>query len=153
MNPIPQPSEAKPDLARKLRETCAHFTEAADESFFFRQLYLLIASIFGKIEDIFLLWKAGNLPPPPVRQPRQSTHAPTPSSPRHKSARRTARRTRASTARPIRVRRTGAWTTSTTPPPKQDAPVRRIDRYPKNRPNPPLSTQQRLTSFSLRYHN
>ncbi len=35
MNPIPQQSEAKPDLARTLRESCVRFTEAADESFFF----------------------------------------------------------------------------------------------------------------------
>ncbi len=132
MNPIPQPSDAKPDLARKLRETCVHFTEAADESFFFRQLYLLIAAIFGKIEDMFLLWREGNLPPPPVRAPAHTPHArtrPRATARRHKTTRRRA------TARPNCARSTArrpkphAHTPTTLKP---SAPVRRIDRYPKS---------------------
>jgi hypothetical protein len=132
VNPIPQPSEAKPDLARTLRESCVRFTEAADESFFFRQIYLLLAALFGKIEDMFLLWKAGTLPPPPIRAPRQTGNAPAPSrAPRHRHS--TARRPKSasSTARPIRVRRRAAYNTHATPQLKPDAPARRIDRYPK----------------------
>jgi hypothetical protein len=145
VNPIPQPSEAKPDLARTLRESCVRFTEAADESFFFRQLYLLLAALFGKIEDMFLLWKAGTLPPPPVRQ--QTARAPEPSratARRHKTARRPTRARRTSTARPIRVRRTAARPGYLTEPVcrvARDAPVRRIDRPPK-----PRTRQNRLDS-------
>ncbi len=131
MNPIPQPSEAKPDLARTLRESCVRFTEAADESFFFRRLYLLLAALFGKIEDMFLLWKAGTLPPPPVRQPRQTTHAPTASSRRHRTVRGTEKRTHTSTARPIRVRRKAAYHADRPLQLKPEAPTRRIDRPPK----------------------
>ncbi len=135
MNHPPQQSEAKPDLARTLRESCVRFTEAADESFFFRQIYLLLAALFGKIEDMFLLWKAGNLPPPPVHQPTQNHQTRTSSrttSQRHKTGRRTA--SKASTARPIRVQMTPEnrqHPTRTQPTLKPDAPTRRIDRPPK----------------------
>jgi hypothetical protein len=113
-----------------LRESCVRFTEAADESFFFRRLYLLLAALFGKIEDMFLLWKAGTLPLPPVRAPRQTSNAPTAS---RTTARRTTRRPKSvsRTARPIRVRRKAAYHAVRTTPLKPDAPARRIDRYPK----------------------
>jgi hypothetical protein len=101
VNPIPQQSEAKPDLARTLRESCVRFTEAADESFFFRQLYLLLAALFGKIEDIFLLWKAGQLPPPPIRQPTQRRYTRTTA---HPQARRHTTVRRKKTARPTQAR-------------------------------------------------
>jgi hypothetical protein len=136
VNPIPQPSEAKPDLARTLRESCVRFTEAADESFFFRQIYLLLAALFGKIEDMFLLWKAGTLPPPPIRQQTQTPQArttPVASRPRHPSARRRPKRD-SRIARPSRVRhapRRRVWSLHTGCPPARDVPPRRIDRYPK----------------------
>ncbi len=138
MNHPPQPSEANVDLARKLRETCVHFTEAADESYFFRQLYLLIASIFGKIEDIFLLWRAGKLPPVPVRpradSPRVCTAPRTPGTAKRRRSR-NARIASAAAARPIHVRRT-ATSAYPTPAPtclKPSAETPRIDRYPKPR--------------------
>ncbi len=133
MNPIPQPSEAKPDLARTLRESCVRFTEAADESFFFRRLYLLLAALFGKIEDMFLLWKAGSLPPTPARPQTQAPRAPTPS--RAIRQRRTRLRRRASTPRPTCVRGPAPRRmvpTRAVAPLKPDAPARRIDRYPKS---------------------
>ncbi len=152
MNPIPQPSEAKPDLARTLRESCVRFTEAADDSLFFRRLYLLLAALFGKIEDMFLLWKAGNLPPPPVRQSTQRHQTGTQSRKtpqRHKSVR------RPRTARPIRVRATPE--NRQYPPrieakPKPDAPARRIERPPKC-PKTPTNTLRLRTSILLRYRN
>ncbi len=136
MNPIPQQSEAKPDLARTLRESCVRFTEAADESLFFRQLYLLLASLFGKIEDMFLLWREGKLPPPPVhtRAPALRPSAPT-ARKRHNAARTPGqRRPKSVSARPIRARGTAARHPSpprSIGPTKPNAPARRIDRYPK----------------------
>jgi hypothetical protein len=132
VNPIPQPSEAKPDLARTLRESCVRFTEAADDSLFFRRLYLLLAALFGKIEDMFLLWKAGTLPPPPIRAPRQTSNAPAASrAPRHRLSTTRRPKSASTTARPIRVRRRAAYHTHAAPQLKPDAPTRRIDRYPK----------------------
>ncbi len=139
----PQQSGANDDLARKLREICIQMETAADEAFFFRQLYLLIASIFGKIEDIFLLWRAGKLPPPPARAPAQRPTAPSCAPiPRHSRTRRhTKRRATRSlgTARPNCARhpaQRGPIPTRPEAPPWRDAPVRRIDRYPKPRKNP-----------------
>jgi hypothetical protein len=115
-----------------LRESCVRFTEAADASFFFRRLYLLLAALFGKIEDMFLLWKAGTLPAPPVRAPRQTSNAPAPSrAPRQRHSTTRRPKSASSTARPIRVRRRAAYHTHATPQLKPDAPARRIDRYPK----------------------
>ncbi len=133
MNHPPQPSEAKPDLARTLRESCVHFTEAADESFFFRQIYLLLAALFGKIEDMFLLWREGKLPPPPIRTPA----TPTPQS--HSRARSSTARSAANTARPIRVRRPSQAPRTrhrarTAPPPRAQTP--RLPQTPNPRPIP-----------------
>ncbi len=139
VNHPPQPSEAKPDLARTLRESCVRFTEAADESFFFRQIYLLLAALFGKIEDMFLLWKAGNLPPPPVHQPRQTRRVCTTPSQRHRSTRRRTTRHPKSVsiaARPIRACRTATSRSRTPVRPWPDAPTRRIERPPKPPKNP-----------------
>ncbi len=141
MNPTPQPSDATPDLAGKLRETCVRFTEAADESFFFRALYLLLARLFGRIEGIFLLWQAGQLPPPPVRAPSQTPRAAAASPStreRHSYARRPAA-TRAMAeaptpaAIPARIRSAArrAFSRSTSHRLKPNAPTPRIDRYPK----------------------
>ncbi len=155
MSHPPQQSEAKPDLARTLRESCVRFTEAADESFFFRQLYLLLAALFGKIEDMFLLWKAGNLPPPPIRQPRQTPRVCTTPSHRHKTARRHATRHPKSVsmaARPIRVRRTARHIRTTPHPLKPNAPRRRIERPPKTAKNPGNPSRDRAFIL-LRYRN
>ena len=62
---------ANDPIVRTLRETCAHFTDTAQNAGLLAPLLMLIAelfaSIFGKLEDIILLWRAGNLPPMPVR--------------------------------------------------------------------------------------
>jgi hypothetical protein len=165
VNPIPQQSEAKPDLARTLRESCVRFTEAADESFFFRRLYLLLAALFGKIENIFLLWRAGNLPPLPVRTPRQTGNTLTafrPTRSRQKTARRRANMRAISVlsaTRPIRGSHTQA---SRAIPehearrPKRKTLVRRIDRYPKTqrrRAKTILDPHQKFALILLRFNN
>jgi hypothetical protein len=130
VNPIPQSSEAKPNLARTLRESCVRFTEAADESFFFRAVYLLLARLFGRIETMFLAWQDGKLII--VQAAPRTTTQRTNSTSRHKSARhRGTRRPKSvsSNARPTSVRRQVARQHETTLRPQ--APTPRIDRYPK----------------------
>jgi hypothetical protein len=122
-----------------MRETCAHFSDAADEANFLARPFLvllaeLISRIFGKIEDIVLLWRAGLIPPP----------APKPEKPQRPHARRKTRRTRRTPKkhrtpglrpnpvnRPQSARTRPAYARPSDPPPRESAPVRRIDRYPK----------------------
>jgi hypothetical protein len=139
-----------------MRETCAHFTDAADEANFLARPFLvllaeLLCRIFGKIEDIVLLWRAGLIPPPPpkpestprVRTPeiRQATH-------RTRTNRRTPRvrplqgpRTRGrAAARPFAIERSRVL-------PHKPAPVRRIDRYPKR----PKTTAKRPSQMRAHF--
>jgi hypothetical protein len=126
-----------------MRETCAHFTDAADDANFLARPFLvllaeLLCRIFGKIEDIVLLWRAGLIPPPaPKPAPAPRLHA----RKIHNKTRgpRTSRRTPVlrvlarlqgprpqgrAIARPFPIDRGHA-------PPRKPAPARRIDRYPK----------------------
>jgi hypothetical protein len=118
-----------------MRETCAHFTDAADEANFIARPFLvllaeLLARIFGKIEDIVLLWRAGLIPPPapkPARTKRIRTRKVRQYTRRR---RRTNRRTPG--LRPSRARATRPFAIDRgTTPPRKPAPARRIDRYPK----------------------
>jgi hypothetical protein len=128
-----------------MRETCAHFTDAADEANFLARPFLvllaeLICRIFGKIEDIVLLWRAG-LIPPPVPKPEQAPRVRTRQIRNRTSRSRTNPRTpRLRPARGLR-HHAGARTYPTAidrgqPPPRKPAPARRIDRYPKTPKNP-----------------
>jgi hypothetical protein len=131
-----------------MRETCAHFTDAAEDANFLARPFLarpflarpflvllaeLLCRIFGKIEGIVLLWRAGLIPP----------SAPKPaSSERPRGARRSTRRTRTNRRPPVLrlVRLHGPRPRAAThpfaidrghAPPRKPGPARRIDRYPK----------------------
>jgi hypothetical protein len=158
--PLPQ-AETNDPLVRSLRETCANFSDAAEDANFIARPFLvllaeLLCRIFGKIEDLVVLWRAGLIPPP----------APKPASaerPRTPKIRHAKRRTRANRRtprlRPIRARRpqTRARTypiERTRIPARKPAPTRRIDRYPK--PNPPgiaANPNRIFTPIMLRYQN
>jgi hypothetical protein len=130
VNPTPQHAEATPDLARTSRESCVRFTEAADHSFFFRAIYLLLARLFGRIETMYLAWQDGKLVI--VQAPPRQAKPHTKSTSRHRSGRHRSRRcpkSVSSTARPTSARRQAAPHHQTTL--KPPAPARRIDRYPK----------------------
>jgi hypothetical protein len=121
-----------------MRETCAHFTDAADDANFIARPFLvllaeLLCRIFGKIEDLVLLWRAG-LIPPPAEKPA------TP--PRPRESRATTRRTRTNRRTPgLRPRHAHRPRSRTATPafaidrghplPRKPVPIRRIDRYPK----------------------
>jgi hypothetical protein len=123
-----------------MREMCAHFTDAADEANFLARPFLvllaeLLCRIFGKIEDIVLLWRAGLIPPP----------APKPAQPQRTRRR---GRSRARTPRRRTSRRTPGVRPESTrtgenpfpidrrgPAPRKPPLVRRIDRYPKTARN------------------
>ncbi len=73
---------ANDPIVRIMRDTCARFTDSAENAGVLAPLLLLLAEalarLFGRIEDIFLLWRAGELPPPPVqplRAPRSRSPA------------------------------------------------------------------------------
>jgi hypothetical protein len=135
-----------------MRETCAHVSDAAEDANFLARPFLvllaeLLCRIFGKIEDLVVLWRAGLIPPP----------APKPASaerPRTAKIRHAKRRTRANRRTPVLRPRLGAQPrgrAATHPTaidrgptrPRKPAPTRRIDRYPKPGINsafsPPLS--------------
>jgi hypothetical protein len=121
-----------------MRETCAHFTDAADEANFLARPFLvllaeLICRIFGKIEDIVLLWRAGLIPPPAPKPARTARPRKTRT---HKHRSRTNRRTPGlrpvQGARPNTRARTFPLGIDRSPPPRpKPVPARRIDRYPK----------------------
>jgi hypothetical protein len=122
-----------------MRETCAHFTDAADDANFLARPFLvllaeLICRIFGKIEDIVLLWRAGLIPPPAPKPARAAR--------KHNTSRRT-RRTRTNRRTPVlrprdaqppraRTRALAIAIARGQASPRKPAPVRRIDRYPKS---------------------
>jgi hypothetical protein len=142
-----------------MRETCAHFTDAADDANFIARPFLvllaeLICRIFGKIEDIVLLWRAGLIPPPAEKPAR---------TPRPRKIRQHQRRTRANRRTPrirprrrlprqARARTYGIAIDRGQAPPRKPAPARRIDRYPKSAKTPE-NPSRTLTSKSLRYRN
>jgi hypothetical protein len=146
-----------------MRETCARFTDAADEANFLARPFLLLlaellARIFGKIEDIVLLWRAGLIPPPapkPEKAPRLRARGKSRS---HSHRRRKNRRTPG--VRLLRGQRPQSGLTHPFPidpghaPPRKPVSVRRIDRYPKPKPvGTSLSPARSSTSILLRYHN
>jgi hypothetical protein len=121
-----------------MRETCAHFTDAADEANFIARPFLvllaeLLCRIFGKIEDLVLLWRAGLIPPPapkPERTKRIRTRKIRAYARRKRTSRRTPglrpqRRNSASGPRRFARPRSDAK-------PSKPAPQRRVDRYPKS---------------------
>ncbi len=122
---------ANDPIVRMMRESCARFTHTAENAGVLAPLLLLLAEafalLFGKLENIFLLWRAGELPPPapaPIRAAwahKRRTDRP------GQRRTRTARRTPA--MRPRRTRATYQRPRASTPPPSP--PPRRIDRYPK----------------------
>jgi hypothetical protein len=132
-----------------MRETCARITDKAEDANFLARPFMLMLAellcrIFGKIEDLVLLWRAGLIPPPAPKPPRpHHARAKTRTRLRH---RRTNRRTpglrlcqaphRAAT-RPFGIPRS-------TPQPRRHILVRRIDRYPKSRKNPSNQCCKRL---------
>jgi hypothetical protein len=135
-----------------MRETCAHVSDAAEEANFLARPFLLLlaellARIFGKIEDIVLLWRAGLIPPPapkPEKAPRLRARGKSRS---HSRRRRTNRRTpglrpqRSATAtNPFPIDRGN-------PPRRKPAPARRIDRYPKSSKNPRKPNLQARAQF------
>jgi hypothetical protein len=128
-----------------MRETCANFTDAADEANFLARPFLvllaeLLCRIFGKIEDIVLLWRAGLIPPPapkPEQAPRVRTRQIRNRTSRTRTNRRTPRiRPAARGLRHHARARTYPTAIDRGPlPPLKPAPTRRIDRYPKTPKN------------------
>ncbi len=128
MNSNPAANEP---IVRMMRDTCARFTHSAQNAGVLAPILLLLAEafalLFGKLENIFLLWRAGDLPPPApisVRAPRARTPRT-----RRSSQRRTRTSRRAPAFRPRRARATYPATSAS--PPQPGAPAPRIDRYPK----------------------
>ncbi len=124
---------ANDPIVRIMRDTSARFTDSAQNAGLLAPILLLIAeafaSLFGKLENIFLLWRAGELPPPapkPIRAPRAPTRRTCPS-----GQRRTRIRRRAPALRPRRTR--AAYPPLRASTPRPSAPNPRIDRYPKPR--------------------
>ncbi len=158
----PPKAETNDPLVRTMRETCAHFTDAADEANFLARPFLvllaeLLCRIFGKIEDIVLLWRAG-LIPPPAPKPEQAPRVRTRKIRNRTRRRRTNRRT--PVLRPLGFggpkSRTPAFAIEYTPPhARKPAPTRRIDRPPKAANPPQISAIPRpiRTPSSLRYQN
>ncbi len=155
----PPKAETNDPLVRSMRETCAHFTDAAEDANFLARPFLvllaeLLCRIFGKIEDIVLLWRAGLIPPP----------APKPAQPqRPRKARQSRRRTRTSRRTPgLRPHRRHQRSRVTHPtaidrgqtPPRKQPPARRIDRYPNAKQRiPALNGLHTATTILLRYRN
>ena len=123
---------ANDPIVRMLRDTCARFTDSAQNAGLLAPLLLLLAeafaSLFGKLENIFLLWRAGALPPPvprPIRAPRPHARRT-----RRSGQRRTRTSRRAPAIRPRQARASYPRPRASTPHPS--APTPRIDRYPKS---------------------
>ncbi len=124
---------ANDPLVRMMRDTCAQFTDKAQNAGLLAPLLMLIAeafaSLFGKLENIILLWRAGTLPPQPVRH-RKPSSTPRAHTPRTRASgkRRTAHRTPAMRQRRARATypRSGAKAL------QPSAHRQRIDRYPKS---------------------
>jgi hypothetical protein len=144
-----------------MRETCAHFTDAADEANFLARPFLvllaeLLCRIFGKIEDIVLLWRAGLIPPPPPKPER---------TPRPRKIRQAKRRTRTNRRTPglrpingqgrqVRARTYPITIERTRIPAGKPVPARRIDRYPKPQPAKTAANPVRIRiPILLRYRN
>ncbi len=128
MNPTPA---ANDPIVRIMRDSCARFTHTAENAGVLAPLLLLLAealaSFFGKLENIFLLWRAGALPPPapkPLRAPRAPARRARASGKRQSSHRR-----RTPAIRPRRTRVVYPAPRASTAHPSALTP--RIDRYPK----------------------
>ena len=131
MNPPPATNDP---LVRMMRDSCARFTHTAENAGVLAPILLLLAEafalLFGKLEDIFLLWRAGELPPPPVSAPRLRPSARTQRSANPRRASTPRRQTRV-TPEP-HARRTHATHAPTRIAQLHpSAPPGRIDRYPK----------------------
>ena len=157
MSRTPLPSAANDPVVRRMRESCARFTDTAQNAGLLAPLLLLIAEafacLFGRLEGIFLLWRAGALPPPPAR----ALPAPKPLRvPRMRRSRTTGKlRSYARRRAPmVRLRRSSAPrpVASEPSPPHPNAPRPRVDRYPK-----PLETacypDGKPAPILLRYRN
>jgi hypothetical protein len=137
-----------------MRETCAHFTDAAEEANFLARPFLLLlaellARIFGKIEDIVLLWRAGLIPPPapkPEKAPRLRARGKSRS---HSHRRRTNRRTPGLRPQPTATAINPFPIDRGTPPRRKPAPALRIDRYPKPGKNPENPSRIRAPKLLL----
>ncbi len=152
--PLPK-AETNDPLVRSMRETCAHVSDAAEEANFLARPFLvllaeLLCRIFGKIEDIVLLWRAGLIPPPapkPIHVPRHRARK------RRHGKRRTRTNRRTPGFRPQRAAARRFSIDRGQPPPRKPAPVRRIDRYPKpaQKPcNPPSLSLIHFVTLSKR---
>ncbi len=122
---------ANDPIVRMMRDGCARFTHTAENAGLLAPLLLMLAEalahFFGKLENIFLLWRAGELPPPaprPIRAPRARTRRPS-----RPGRRRTGTARRTPALRPRRARAVYRPTSASRPDPS--APSPRIDRYPK----------------------
>ena len=147
MSRTPLPTAANDPIVRALRETCVRFTDSAQNAGLLAPLLLLLAeafaSLLGKLENIFLLWRAGELPPPPARALLAPKPVRTPrarrSGPSGKRRTRTSRRTPELRLRRISV----SYPSTIASTPHPNAPNPRIDRYPKPSPwNRPDSESQ-----------
>ncbi len=155
MSRILLPIAAHDPVVRIMWETCAHFTDKAQNSGPLAPLLLLLAeafaSLFGKLESIFLLWRAGALPPPPPA--RNPIRAPRPHACRTRAPRkhRTHARRRAPVLRqpcksaPIPV-------ASEPSPLRPNAPRPRVDRYPKP-PETAVIADRLTATFLFRNRN
>ncbi|MCC6716821.1 MAG: hypothetical protein IT555_02965 [Acetobacteraceae bacterium] len=99
---INQPTQLAADLAR-LRTA----TQADGARGIHALILAILARFLARLEQVFLLWQSGQLPPPPIRQSHHRQPRETPNSPRRAANRRTGRRT-GRRARRRAVRGTGA---------------------------------------------
>ncbi len=125
---------ANDPIVRMMRDSCARFTTSAENAGLLAPLLLMLAEafalLFGKLETIFLLWRAGDLPQPapkPIRAPRARTRHTYRPGQRRGSVRR-----RTPALRPRRPRAVYPRSSAGTRHPS--APTPRIDRYPKPPP-------------------
>ncbi len=130
MSRTPLPTAANDPIVRALRETCVRFTDSAQNAGLLAPLLVLIAEaltrLFGSLEALVLLWRAGALPAPapkPIRAPRSHAR-------RTRGKRRPYTRRRAPVPR-LRPTTAPAPVAIKPRPLRPSAPNRRIDRYPK----------------------
>jgi hypothetical protein len=117
-----------------MRETCVRITDKAEDANFLARPFMimlaeLLCRIFGKIEDLVLLWRAG-LIPPPAPKPARIRHTRARKARKYTHHKRHSRRTPGIRPQSARTSRPD-YTEADTPRPAKPAPVRRIDRYPK----------------------
>ena len=134
MTSTPHP-QADDDVVRAIRGTCVHISESAENAGLLAPIMVMIAQmlirLFGKLEDMFILWRDGRL----VIVPAQERHR-VATTTRLKSRRSTNRRAARKRAHPICAQATstaGRYEPIRAHVRTQAKSARRpVDRYPKS---------------------